>query len=420
MKAHTRAAAAAVFAGLVLCCLVFTAAYYLYIRIFVPQWFIYQSLPLVVCGGVAAGFCVFVLLCCAKGWKNWAGFAQELENHFRQVIWDQKNLSRRLHRNFGKEPGRLAQQYNSMLAALDASVRDSEKKLQRVKSQRDRLKNLAFLFRKHLPDEILSRLGEHNIEEVVKKRTGVCSLSIELVNFLEPVEKVYPEIIIEELAGFNSFIKRYSISRGGFINYSTGYFINVVFGINTPQERSFAHAVELCRAVYTWVQKRNSSAENKSGIKWKLKAGISCGSGMAGSIGSRFMVVGKVLEQSRLMLDRARYFDVFLVSDAGSEIKQLGEARYRRLDLKNHKQDVRNTLTRPQYIYEIFIADHPGLNNALTLYHHGLDMFYEGKYDIAVYDFKKVDRIFQEIRAEETPGDPPSRVFLNKCEKMIG
>ena len=51
------------------------------------------------------------------------------------------------------------------------------------------------------------------------------------------------------------------------------------------------------------------------------------------------------------------------------------------------------------------------LEDAVKLYYHGLDMYSDGKYEMAVYEFKKVNDIFN--------GDNPSRIFLERCEKMI-
>jgi len=37
-------------------------------------------------------------------------------------------------------------------------------------------------------------------------------------------------------------------------------------------------------------------------------------------------------------------------------------------------------------------------------------MFFDGKYDIAVYEFKKVNKILD--------GDNPSYIFLKRCERF--
>ena len=54
--------------------------------------------------------------------------------------------------------------------------------------------------------------------------------------------------------------------------------------------------------------------------------------------------------------------------------------------------------------------EHKGVEDAIKLYYHGLDMFFEGKYEIACLDFKKVNQIFGT--------DSPSLIFLQRCEKL--
>jgi hypothetical protein len=119
------------------------------------------------------------------------------------------------------------------------------------------------------------------------------------------------------------------------------------------------------------------------------------------------VVIGEVVKNSMKMLEHAKYYGVALVTDSESEIKKFGKVKYRRLDLVDTGND-----TLPEaYVYEIFLQDDYRTDNAIKLYSHGLELFFEGKYDVALYDFKKVKNLLGE--------DNPSDIFLKRCDRLI-
>jgi hypothetical protein len=117
------------------------------------------------------------------------------------------------------------------------------------------------------------------------------------------------------------------------------------------------------------------------------------------------MVIGEVVEQSSRMLKLAKDFGVLLVSDSIDTLERQENIVFRKLDLVSSSDSGKTP------IYEVFLRDHRMLTQAVKLYNHGLEMFYEGKYEIAALEFKKTDAILE--------GDGPSRMFLNRCEIAI-
>ncbi|KKK83260.1 hypothetical protein LCGC14_2795150 [marine sediment metagenome] len=206
----------------------------------------------------------------------------------------------------------------------------------------------------------------------------------------------------------HSFIKNEVTRNGGTINFSHGYFINVVYGVPTAVENSFTRVVNLSKRVRKWVTDRNNSSRNISGVKWEVKAGLSFGTAVAGIVGDSFIVLGDVVEESIKMLDYAKYYGVSLVTDSLKKIERIKDVKYRKLDVIDNKRVKTGT---KKTIYEIFITIPDMLEDAVKLYNHGLDMYFDGKYDMAVFEFKKVNNIFN--------GDNPSHIFLKRCEKMI-
>ena len=135
--------------------------------------------------------------------------------------------------------------------------------------------------------------------------------------------------------------------------------------------------------------------------------GLSYGTAVTGTVGDSYVAVGEVVENSKKMLDHAIHYGVPLVTDSESELKKLEGFQYRALDFVNTGKD-----SLPEtYVYEVFLTDRRGIDQAIKLYSHGLEMFLEGRYDVALYDFKKVNKLLDE--------DPPSQLFLQRCERMI-
>jgi hypothetical protein len=143
-------------------------------------------------------------------------------------------------------------------------------------------------------------------------------------------------------------------------------------------------------------------------VKWSLKMGLAHGKAVTGVVGESYMVIGKLVEESLKMLEHAKVFGVPLVTNYSEGLAPGGPGgagvRFRKLDL------VGKAGREMGYIYEIFLQDHDGVENAIKLYYHGLDMFFEGKYEIASLDFKKVNQILGT--------DNPSLLFLQRCEKL--
>jgi hypothetical protein len=51
------------------------------------------------------------------------------------------------------------------------------------------------------------------------------------------------------------------------------------------------------------------------------------------------------------------------------------------------------------------------IDQIIRLYNHGLEMYYDEKYEMAVLEFKKVISILE--------NDNPSKIFLSRCERAI-
>ncbi|UCB46053.1 MAG: hypothetical protein JSV25_01120 [Spirochaetota bacterium] len=352
--------------------------------------------------------CVLSLLIVENGMlRTFRHLIRELMRRFEGGPLRKQKVVEGVTDRYGPEVEGLLGGYNKLITNSASFLKRLEGKLKKCLKQRENLKKLIILYRKHIANKELLSLNESNVSNITSRRQDVASMSLELVGFLEPIGELYPQVITEELGYLHSFLKKESSSHGGMINFSNGYFFNLVYGVPSYDEMAFPSAINGSKAALDFIESRNSSGQNRSGIKWEMKIGLSYGPGVTGTVGDSYVVIGEVVDKSMKMLEHAKFYGVALATDSETEIKKYGKAKYRRLDLVSTGHD-----TLPEaYVYEIFLQDDNRTDNAIKLYSHGLEMFFEGKYDVALYDFKKVKKLLGE--------DNPSDIFLERCDRLI-
>jgi hypothetical protein len=329
-----------------------------------------------------------------------------MKERFERAFVKRGKLLQRIEPQGVKKIDGMIAGYNTMVRKADRIYGQMENRIQTLFQQRENLKKIIALYKKYSHSETVSRISEKNLYDLESKRQPVSSLSIELIDYLGPIDELYPQVITNELSSLFNFVKSQAVGGGGLINFACGYFMNIVFGVPTSDERSFQRAVECARNILNWVEERNGSERNVSGVKWDIKMGLSHGFTVAGTVGDGYVVIGVPVETSMRMLDHAHHYGVALVTDCLERLEELESIRFRRLDRVPD-----DTGGKVREIYEIFLRDLENIEDGIKLYYHGLDMFFEKKYDIAVFDFKKVNQIFN--------GDSPSLIFLKRCESSI-
>lgn len=341
-------------------------------------------------------------------WSRLNLLLREMKVNFEKAFYLKEKLVERIEERKGVEFEDVLQSYNKMALRAGSLFKRMESKIGALVQKNDNLRKMIVLYKNYIENDELVKLNEKNIADLESKRHNIASLCIELVNYLDPVDELYPQVITQELSSLFAFVKRDTAKNGGIINFSYGYFINAVYGVPAADENLLIHAVEGSKRVLDWVIERNNSEKNISGVRWEVKIGLSFGTAVTGLVGDNFIVLGHVIEDSIKMLDYSKYYGVSLVTDSVDVLKQLKKIMYRKLDLV---RDSRADNGAKKTIYEIFLKTPDRLEDAVKLYYHGLEMFFDGKYDMAVYEFKKVNSIFD--------GDNPSRIFLERCEKFL-
>ncbi len=367
--------------------------------------FQYRNLLLFAVTGCTAVLALIVLIINGRMFRMWHMFMDTAVRRFQNVVQGKEKTPSMLQGGFGTDEKAFIEGYNAMTTRVGEWIKKREEKLNALMKQRDNLKKIVFLYKKHIPDKTLLKLNEKNVTETVSRRQNMTSLMIELQNFLTGIDDLYPQVITDELNDFHIFLKASATKRNGLINFSNGYRINLVFGIPREDTLSYVNAVQCAKDTMRWITERNRSDRNKSGVKWTVRMGVSSGTGVTGVVGNEYLVLGDSVESSTQMLEKARDFGVYLVTDSMHDLQKAESLYFRKLDTAQSATEIGRD------IYEIFLREHTMLEQAIKLYTHGLEMYYEQKYEMAVYDFKKVIKIFEE--------DSPSSLFLEKCEDHL-
>ena len=371
------------------------------------ELYYYRNVLLYLLAGFIVLFTLFLFLNQWKMLGRLNGFLDHMSASFSDVIQGKRNVPERIDEVYGEEFGEFPRWYNSMLDRVASVFKQFEERLRSLFKQRDSLKKMIFLYKKYLPDEALGKINEKDVDEVVSRRQGVTSLSIELVNFLEPLGELYPQVITDELNELHILLKEEVVRGRGIINYSDGYHMNIVYGVPQHDEQSFVNACSGAHKILQWIEMRNSSGKSLSGIKWDVKLGLNHGDAVTGIVGFSYIVIGEVIERSWKMVELGKKFNVALVTDSVERFASSSEFKYRKLDIVPLGLGHSSTVT----VYEIFLKRHEKIDQAIRLFNHGLEMYYDDKYEIAALEFKKVLSILED--------DNPSKIFLSRCERAI-
>jgi hypothetical protein len=369
------------------------------------ELFMYRNQLLYITSALVALFAFFFFINLKRVVKRWDGFLSHMSASFSDVIQGKKKWPEGISEEYGEEFGDFPTWYNGMLERVASVFKQMEERLRSLFKQRDNLKKMIFFYKKYIPDDMLLRTNEKDVDDIVSRKQDVSCLDMELVSFLEPIDELYPQVITDELNELHVFLKEEVIKKGGVINYSRGYRINIVYGVPKVDDVSFNMACAGAQKILQWVEERNNSERNMSGIKWNVKFGLTYGTAITGIVGFDYMVIGDVIERGNAMLEFAKRFDVPLITDSLDMLKALGTYKYRKLDI------VTEGKSSTRSIFEVFLKKNELIDQAIKLYNHALEMFYDEKYEVAVLEFKKV--------AATLDDDKPSRIFLSRCERAI-
>ncbi|RKX96484.1 MAG: hypothetical protein DRP84_00910 [Spirochaetes bacterium] len=303
----------------------------------------------------------------------------------------------------------LVESYNRMVKRINLTIRRQENKIKEITKQRSNLRKLAYYYKKYsLEIQDLERVDEKFVEQFSNRKMPVSVISFKLIDYFTQIMEVYPEVITRELERLFRRVSSIVKSKNGFINHFEGNYFNAVFGLSPNNKidygSSFNAAILTAKEIHNWILRRNNE-KNFTGVSWKDAIGITYGNGITGVIGSNIIVIGKVVDLSRELMELAEEYGVHCVTDSGGTIES-AKLKYRKLDrLKiNEKEEYRE-------IYEVFLDENTSIDYAIKLYQHGLEMYFEDNYEVAATEFKKVNKLLNP--------DFPSLKLLNRINSKI-
>jgi class 3 adenylate cyclase len=371
------------------------------------QVFATRNLVLYLLGGAFGLFAVFIFLIHLGLVRRWRWFRRTLEESISPVLEGLEPAPKQVDKSMDAESAGFLDLYNNLAERLQKTVRLREEKISRLVNQYNKLQRILLLHKKYLPQEALHRLNEDKLGDMASSRRTVVSITLELVDYLKPSQDLYPQTITNELQNFHTFLKNHASRDGGIINYTRGYKVNVVYGVHGDDEGKpsdmVGAAAGLFEKVQSWIEERNQSEMNVSGVHWLVQAGAARGKAVAGVVGDGYLVMGAPVEESERILEHAKRYQIPLVCTDQKALRQISY-NHRKLDLVELEgQQVP--------LFEVFTRERPQLEQVVTLYEHGVYMFYEGRYEIAVQNFKKVMVLFE--------NDVPSSIFLERCAEKL-
>ncbi len=358
---------------------------------------------LYIVSGVLGLFAALAFLVFLRLLRRWGRFREALRAAFLPVLRGEEDVPAIVEGTFDRESGGFIGEFNNLAERLRGIAGERGEKLRSLAEQAERLRRALLLHKKYLPPEALHRLEGETRDEVASRRQEIVTLTVEVANYLEPTGRLYPQVVTDELHAFQVQVKSLALKSGGLVNFSKGYLANVVFGIG-EHHNGFRNAVEAAGGLIGWVEERNRSDKNVSGSGWTLRAGISRGSAVLGVVGDGYLAMGRPVEDSELMLEQAGYFQVPVVTD---DVESLQHAGFT-CRLLDHLDRGGRAVT----LYQLFLDRREELEQASRLYEHGVKMYYEGRYDMAVLEFRKVVQLLER--------DAPSEIFLRRCEEKRG
>ena len=303
----------------------------------------------------------------------------------------------------------LVKSYNRMVNKINVIIKRQDSKIKEISKQRGNLRKLAYYYKKFSSDvPKTDGINEHFVERFSNERMPIAVLSLKLVNYFDQINEVYPEVINRELESLYRYVSSIIKNRNGFINYFEGNCFNIVFGLipemKMAYNKSYNLALLTAEDIHSWILNRNRE-KNFTGVLWKEAIGITHGVGISGVVGNNIIVMGKVIDSSKELLQLAEDYGVNCITDSSDIIGEI-KFKYRTLDKKSEEGKIWY-----QEIYEIFLDKKENLDDAIKLYQHGLEMYFEGNYEIATSEFKKVNQLFSP--------DIPSLIFLERIKSKI-
>jgi class 3 adenylate cyclase len=348
-------------------------------------------------------FAALVFLVILRLLRRWGRFREALRAGYLPVLQGEEETPAAVEGAFDRESGGFIGEYNALARRLQDIDKKRRARIASLEKRAEQQRRLLVLHKKHLPPEALHRLEARAAGDTAGRRQEITSLTVELVDYLEPTARLYPQVVTGELHEFQTYLKSTAAECGGLLNFSKGHRTNLVFEAGEQGDVTL-EAARTAGRLLAWVEERNRSDRNRSGSLWTLRAGIARGSAVLGVVGDGYLAVGKPVEDSELMLAQAGLFRVPVVTGDADSLRR-GGFTCRLLDYLDSGGD-------PVPVYQLFMDDREALEQAARLYEHGVKMYYEGRYDMAVLEFRKVAQMLEE--------DGPSGVFLRRCEEKLG
>ncbi|HZN92118.1 MAG TPA: adenylate/guanylate cyclase domain-containing protein [Myxococcales bacterium] len=289
----------------------------------------------------------------------------------------------------GDELGRLAASFNEMVAGL---------------RQRDQIKGL---FKRYLDPQVVEELIKHPEKASPGgERRDLTVLFSDLVGFTTISEKLGPEALVALLNDYFEAACAELAAHGATFDKFIGDAIMCFWNAPLPQEDHAARACRTAVGLLRVVEAFSTSPDGSTTGRLRARIGINSGPCIVGNIGSRaaqdYTVVGDTVNLASRLESAAKIYGTrSLVSETTIQAAG-GVVVARELDILR----VRGR-GQPVRVYELLGLAGARVPPEVQRYADGLALYRARKFKEALVAF------------EASPVDPPSKVFMERCRRMI-
>ncbi len=269
------------------------------------------------------------------------------------------------------------------------------------------------MFAQYMSETVISHLLAH--PEKLKlggERRRVTLFFSDLAGFTTLSERLPPETVVGLLNDYLSAMTEIILAEEGTVDKFEGDAIMAFWGAPLDQEDQAARACRAALAQQAALSELNRRLSARGLPPLQIRMGLHTGEAIVGNLGSQkrfdYTVIGDTVNLASRLEGLNKFYGTAIMASDAAVGEAGGDLEFRELDLvavKGREAPVR--------VFEALALTgelSPEMAAARTQFAQGLEQYRRG-------DFGGAATLFA-AALEHAPGDPPSRIFLDRCQRL--